>query len=75
MKADEHQQRGEFVLVVRGADDAAGDDGDGEARRVLSVLMEELPLKQAAALSARLTGGKKNELYQMALRMRQDLNP
>jgi 16S rRNA (cytidine1402-2'-O)-methyltransferase len=33
----------------------------------LQILLEELPLKKAAALSAKLHGERKNELYQWAL--------
>jgi len=34
---------------------------------VLRLLAEELPLRQAAALGARLTGAKKNALYRLGL--------
>jgi 16S rRNA (cytidine1402-2'-O)-methyltransferase len=40
---------------------------DADSERVLRLLLEELPLKQAAALAAKITGHKKNELYQLAL--------
>lgn len=63
--ADANQQRGECVLLVHGFEAPAG--FDGEAERVLRTLLDELPLKQAAALAARLTGRKKNELYELAL--------
>ncbi|AQZ94736.1 16S rRNA (cytidine(1402)-2'-O)-methyltransferase [Halopseudomonas phragmitis] len=65
---DSDQQRGECVLVVEGApvrDDAEALDPAVE--RTLEVLLEELPVKQAAALAAKLTGVKKNRLYQLAL--------
>ena len=68
--ADANQQRGECVLLVRGHVAAAGEDADSE--RVLRTLLEELPLKQAAALAAKLTGRKKNELYELALQWQRE---
>lgn len=63
--ADSNQQRGECVILVAGY---RGDDElDTEARRVFELLHDELPLKQAAALAARITGVKKNLLYQYGL--------
>jgi 16S rRNA (cytidine1402-2'-O)-methyltransferase len=38
-----------------------------EHERVMRVLIEDLPLKQASALAAKITGLKKNFLYQWAL--------
>lgn len=68
VRADADQQRGECVLIVEGAPQATDEDAlDPEAERVLEVLLEELPVKQAAALAARITGLKKNRLYQLAL--------
>ncbi len=65
--ADADQQKGEIVLLLAGAQ--AGEDGedDSEARRILSVLLEELPLSQASALAAKITGQKKKPLYQLGL--------
>jgi 16S rRNA (cytidine1402-2'-O)-methyltransferase len=67
--ADANQRRGECVLLLRGFE--APEGFDAESERVLRTLLEELPLKQAAALAAKLTGRKKNELYELALRWRQ----
>jgi 16S rRNA (cytidine1402-2'-O)-methyltransferase len=66
LEADANRVRGEFVLIVEGAATVAGPT-DAEARRVLDILLEELPLKQSVALAARITGGRRNELYDMAL--------
>ena len=33
----------------------------------MDILLTELPVKQAASLTARITGEKKNKLYQWAL--------
>jgi len=68
--ADANQQRGEIVLVLEGAPAQTGEEDWREADRVLGVLMAELPLKQAAALAAELTGLKKNALYERALALR-----
>ncbi|MFP3872828.1 MAG: 16S rRNA (cytidine(1402)-2'-O)-methyltransferase [Thiohalophilus sp.] len=67
--ADPNQQKGEIVVLVEGAP-AVESAVDAEAERVLGILLAELPLKQAAALAARITGGKKNQLYQRALAMK-----
>ena len=69
VRADSDQQRGECVLVVEGAPQLNDDEDalDPAVERVLDVLLEELPVKQAAALAARITGLKKNRLYQVAL--------
>ena len=74
LAADENHRRGEFVLVLE-APAASGDDDARqatEARRVLELLLAELPVKQAAQLAARLTGARKNTLYQWALEMKQE---
>src|SRR5690606_20020795 len=65
--ADDNRQRGEFVVLVRGAEEVASADVSPEAEKVLAILLEELSVKQASALAARITGVKKNLLYQMAL--------
>ena len=68
VRADSNQQRGEIVLLVQGY--SAPDLGDSlapDTERTLTILLEELPVKQAAALAARITGEKKNALYKWAL--------
>lgn len=68
--ADADQQRGEFVILIE------GDRRDPDARdvaeqdRLLSLLLEELPLKKAVSLAARISGGSRNHLYQRALALR-----
>jgi len=65
---DANQQKGEFVLLLQGAEDVPEDVA--EAGRVLGILLDEMPVKQAAALAERITGVKKNELYKMALTLK-----
>lgn len=62
------QRRGEFVLVVHGAADAA--PGAPDAERVLRVLVEVLPLGRAVSAAARITGHRRGELYRRALALR-----
>ena len=64
---DTNQQRGEFVLLVAGAPEPEKEDIGQEACRVAKLLVEELPVKQAAALAAKITGEKKNALYKFLL--------
>lgn len=63
VEADSNQQKGEIVVLVEGWSQLEDDTIDAEAERVLQILMEELPVKTAAKLAARLTGLNKRELY------------
>lgn len=70
VEADENQRKGEFVVLVQGAE-AREDTGiDAESERILLILLKDLPVKQAAALAANITGLKKNALYQFALELK-----
>jgi 16S rRNA (cytidine1402-2'-O)-methyltransferase len=62
---ENNQGRGECVLLLQGDTTVAAVDANSE--RILRLLLEELPLKQAAALTAKITSQKKNDLYQLAL--------
>ncbi len=64
---DSNQQRGEIVLLVQGAPRRADALVDVETERVMRILLEAMPVKQAAVIGARLTGLKKNLLYQWAI--------
>jgi 16S rRNA (cytidine1402-2'-O)-methyltransferase len=74
LRAEANQQKGEFVVLVRGLAQKGGlemsDEPDNETQRVLRILLAELPVKQASALAAQITGGKKNILYEFALRQK-----
>lgn len=70
LRADENQQRGEFVILVHGSMLGDSSKSETEAQRIVQILMAELPVKQAAALAAQITGLKKNALYDYALRLK-----
>jgi 16S rRNA (cytidine1402-2'-O)-methyltransferase len=68
VEADDDRRRGEFVLVIEGreVEPVRGSDPRG----VLETLLAELPLKQAVALAVKITGAKRNDLYELALAMK-----
>ncbi len=76
LAADSNRCRGEFVVVLHALPAApvvAGVDGLPEAaERLLLPLLRELPLKQAVALAAELSGASRNALYQRALALRDE---
>jgi 16S rRNA (cytidine1402-2'-O)-methyltransferase len=72
VRTDPHQQKGEIVLLVEGAGTGETTAGDAEALRILRLLMEEMPLSQASALAAKITGLKKKPLYQLGLTLTKD---
>jgi 16S rRNA (cytidine1402-2'-O)-methyltransferase len=70
LQADSNRSRGEFVLVLHALPPPvrAADDGLSEpALRTLRVLLRDLPLKQAVALAAELSGAPRKALYRQAL--------
>jgi 16S rRNA (cytidine1402-2'-O)-methyltransferase len=64
--------RGEFVIAVHGAEDNAPSSIDAD--RLLRELAETLPPKKAAAIAARVTGEKRNALYQRLLDIKSDVD-
>jgi len=63
VEADPNQRRGEFVLLVAGAEGADADARLAEGRRVFALLREELPPARAAKLAAAITGAPRKLLY------------
>ncbi len=70
--ADENQRKGEFVVLVQGFDGQQQDEVQVQLESVLGVLMEELPVKQASQLAARIMGLKKNQVYKLALSLKEN---
>ena len=65
---DANMTRGEIVLVVAGAPGSEDEDAAAlAAASTLRVLLQELPVSQAARIAAQLTGRSRKELYERAL--------
>src|SRR3569623_1406854 len=56
--------------LVRGAEARASEALSEDAQRIARVLLAELPLKQAVALTAAITGEKRNALYEWAMHLK-----
>ena len=71
-RGDADFARGEIVLLIAGVPPTHASEGRDESLdKTLAVLLKELPLKQAAALAAQLTGARDNEAYKRALELKQ----
>lgn len=65
---NEQRARGEFVVLLHPL--ALAPEDDGEGLRVLRLLLDELPVKTAVKLTAEITGGSRNVLYEQALQLK-----
>lgn len=72
LAADANRSRGEFVLVLHAEPALIPAIGslDAASEHTLRVLLTELPLKQAVALAAAISGAPRNALYDRALALR-----
>ena len=69
LAADPNRVRGEFVLLVSGAQaDASAPDREA-LDRVLGPLLAELPLAQSVKLACAITGLRRSEVYARALEL------
>lgn len=75
LSADANRTRGEFVLVVHARPVEAHEGADDANDRTLATLLAQLPLKQAVAIAAELTGAPRNALYERALAMKKAAAP
>jgi 16S rRNA (cytidine1402-2'-O)-methyltransferase len=71
INADPMHQKGEFVLMLAGHEQEESSDEQSVAvESLVKILVDELPVKQAASLAAKITGKKKNELYKLAINLK-----
>jgi 16S rRNA (cytidine1402-2'-O)-methyltransferase len=69
VSADANQQKGEFVVLVQGVDPSQ-QVSQTEQDHLLAVLLEAVPVKTAASLASKISGVKKNQLYERALQLK-----
>ena len=69
VNSDPNQQKGEFVVMVHGVEEAEAMN-QSEQDDLLKLLLAELSVKTAAALASKITGVKKNRLYDRALQLK-----
>lgn len=67
-RSDENMSRGEIVIVVAGAAKTQQESVSLDAQQLLRALLQELPAAQAAKVAAKITGVKRSELYELAVR-------
>ena len=70
LQSDENQQKGEFVIIVHGAEAEDPHELDEKSRHLIEILLGELPLKQAVSLAVKISGLKKNAIYQYAVSLK-----
>jgi 16S rRNA (cytidine1402-2'-O)-methyltransferase len=79
LESHENNQRGEFVLILSKPSILGQIEAEmaqtQALERTLRILLDELPVKQAVALAVKLTGEKKNLVYEMALAMKEVNSP
>jgi len=70
VESDENQRKGEMVVLLAGAPVREQTQVEISVEQLLGHLLGALPLKQAVALAAEITGGKKNRIYEQALKLK-----
>ncbi|WP_304985557.1 16S rRNA (cytidine(1402)-2'-O)-methyltransferase [Coxiella-like endosymbiont] len=71
LSENSEQQKGEFVVLVEGDHPEKTKEINKENHRLLTVLLQELPLKQAVALATKISGISRKQLYPLALTIQQ----
>ncbi|WP_196863485.1 MULTISPECIES: 16S rRNA (cytidine(1402)-2'-O)-methyltransferase [unclassified Polaromonas] len=69
LDAGPQRTRGEFALVLHAS---VPHEGPDDSTRVLKLLLAELPLKTAVKLTADITDAPRNELYDTALKLKNE---
>jgi len=60
------------MLAAAEKEETESDKFESSIAQLLSILVEELPIKQAAKIAAKLTGNAKNSLYKQAMALQKE---
>lgn len=74
VKADLNQQKGEIVLLVKAHKIPNNQEISAKNLEILKLLVDELGVKKAASLAAKITDLPKNALYTQALKLNKHRN-
>ncbi|MFA5983529.1 MAG: 16S rRNA (cytidine(1402)-2'-O)-methyltransferase [Methylococcaceae bacterium] len=70
VRLDENMRKGEFVVIVAGADKPVLDmEITPEQEKLLIILLRQCSIKTAVDLAVEITGARKKALYQLALNL------
>ena len=69
LKEDAVRCKGEFVVVIQGEKTDQFDSV--EAKRVLQILLKDHSVKESARLGSEILNGKKNDLYKLAMELKE----
>ena len=73
--ADSQQQKGEFVMIVEGCDEASIEAArQNEALKIVELLGASVSRKDAVAIASEITGARKNKLYEIVISKKSDEN-
>ncbi len=69
LSSDSNQQKGEFVVIVEGSEAQLEEERRHEqAMEIVRLLKPEVSMKKAVGLASKISGARKNLLYEAALR-------
>jgi len=74
VESDSNQVKGEIVLLLEGKAQEQTDEEDKDLKRILSVLLEEVSVKQAVSITMKLKGLKRNQVYPIALEIKETIS-
>ncbi|MFT7387914.1 MAG: 16S rRNA (cytidine1402-2'-O)-methyltransferase [Candidatus Endobugula sp.] len=77
VQSDRNQQRGEFVVLVKGVEKVVDHQPliTEDAEKLMQILLDHVSVKVASTIAAKVTGLKKRDLYQWTLSVRGNEEP